>query len=398
MTVTATIEDATAVVTAPTEEELEAVAGKSRETGAVTFDLSALPETVTAASITAETIKAVSEALKEGGEGLTIRLPGSSVTLDAAALAAVAEQTAGEALVLNVDPVDESALNEAQKESLADRQIAALYDIYLTSGDERISDFGEGKARITLDHAAEEGQKLSGFAVWYAAEDGTREKQPTSAAAEHISFIARHFSIYALTYSDPAECARDESCPMSAFDDLDLSLWYHDGVHWALENEIMNGYGEGKFTPNDATSRAMIVTMLHRFEGEPAVSDALDFVDVPEGRWYTEAIRWAAANGIVNGYGDGRFGPNDPLTREQLAAILNRYAKFKGMDTDEGELKPLNRFTDAVEVSEWAVRSMRWAVDAGIINGVAEDLVSPRTEASRAQVATMLMRFAALGQ
>ena len=142
----------------------------------------------------------------------------------------------------------------------------------------------------------------------------------------------------------------------------------------------------------------MIVTMLYRFEGEPLVSYDMEFTDVKDGMWYTEAIRWAAANGIVEGYGGGRFGPDDPLKREQLAAILCRYAKFEGADTSAGELVPLNRFTDAADVSEWAVRSMRWAVDAGIINGISDDLIGPGRQASRAQVATMLMRYAALGQ
>ena len=140
----------------------------------------------------------------------------------------------------------------------------------------------------------------------------------------------------------------------------------------------------------------MIVTMLHRLEGTPKTGNELTFTDVKEGEWYSEAIRWAAANGIVGGYGDGRFGPEDTLTREQLAVILCRYARYKGIDTAAGELKPLNGFNDAAAVSEWAVKEMRWAVDEGIINGVGNDTISPKTSATRAQVATMLMRYSAL--
>ena len=128
-------------------------------------------------------------------------------------------------------------------------------------------------------------------------------------------------------------------------------------------------------------------------EGEPAVSSDTGFTDVEDGAWYTEAVRWAAANEIVNGYGDGRFGPNDDLTREQLAAILCRYARSRGEDTSAGELKPLNGYSDAAEISDWAVRSFRWAVDAGIINGVGDGKLSPAAKAVRAQVATMLMRY-----
>jgi len=398
VSVRAKIEDNTAVITAPTEEALETIAGKTKETGAVTIDLRELPETVTAVSIPAETVKALNDAMEEGGTGLTVKLPGSTVTFDAPALASIAAQTESEPLALHVDPMDESTLSAAQKAAFAEQNIEAVFDIYLTSGDERITDFGDGRAVIAVAHEGKSGQKLSGFAVWFAAEDGTKQKTPTTAAKDSVKFIVRHFSTYVLTYSDPGACARDENCPMSAFTDLNLNAWYHDGVHWALENEIMQGYGGGVFGPNDATSRAMIVTMLHRFEGEPKVSADAGFTDVADGKWYSEAIRWAAANGIVNGYGDGTFGPNDQLTREQLAAILCRYANYKGMNTNEGELTPLTGFIDATDVSDWAVRSMRWAVAVGIINGVGNDTISPRTDASRAQVATMLMRYAALGQ
>ena len=249
---------------------------------------------------------------------------------------------------------------------------------------------------------SEGGGKLTFYVRPPIPDDTTEYELVISSDAEGFSALFVPVSYAAKT--DPAPqpantvCPRDSSCPMSAFSDLDVGAWYHDGVHWALENEIMNGYPGGLFGPDKPTSRAMIVTMLYRFEGEPLVSYDMEFTDVKDGMWYTEAIRWAAANGIVEGYGGGRFGPDDPLKREQLAAILCRYAKFEGADTSAGELVPLNRFTDAADVSEWAVRSMRWAVDAGIINGISDDLIGPGRQASRAQVATMLMRYAALGQ
>ena len=193
-----------------------------------------------------------------------------------------------------------------------------------------------------------------------------------------------------------ALCDLGDSCPLNGFGDLKVNGWYHDGVHWALANGVMNGVAESRFNPNGEASRAMIVTMLYRLEGAPEVSSDIAFTDVKEGTWYAEAVRWAAANGIVNGYGDGRFGPEKQVTREQLAVMLCRYAKYKGLDTSEGELKSLIRFTDSPKVAEWAVRSMRWAVDAGIIEGVEKKLLSPRSFATRAQVATMLMRYALL--
>ena len=140
----------------------------------------------------------------------------------------------------------------------------------------------------------------------------------------------------------------------------------------------------------------MIVTMLYRMEKEPAVTGALSFRDVPGGQWYTDAIRWATANGIVNGYSDTAFGPNDNVSREQLATILYRYARYKGVVPGAGA--DLSGFTDAEAISDWAEDALRWAVSKGIINGMGDGLLSPGTEAVRAQVATMLMRYDAIGQ
>ena len=183
-----------------------------------------------------------------------------------------------------------------------------------------------------------------------------------------------------------AECKKDASCPISQFSHAKPTSWYHDGVHWALEQEIMNGKGAGLFEPEATATRAQLVTMLYRMESQPAVEAALAFTDVPTSKWYTAAVGWAAENGIVQGYGDGTFGQNKPLTREQLATILCRYAQYKGCDTSAGEAANLLGYTDAGQIS-------RWAVYAGIINGVGDRKLSPKSGAQRAQVATMLWRF-----
>ena len=400
VTVSASINDDTATITAPTEAQIAEITDRAGETGSVTIDLSSLPENITAVSIPAETIKAIDEAMEDNGEGLTIKLPNSTVTFDAAALASIAAQTTGSYLQLNVEPVTESDLTSAQKEAIADMVVQAIYDIYLTSNDKRITDFGGGKATVEVKHQAKDGQQPGGFVVWYAAEDGTTEKKPTSATNETVKFIVTHFSDYVVAYDKtlPGACDRGETCPMTDFTDLDKSLWYHDGVHWALENGVMNGVGNGLFNPNGDTSRAMLVTMLHRMEGKPESDYAMTFKDVPENTWYTEAVRWAAENGIVNGFDEETFGPNNQLTREQLATILCRYAKYKGLVTALGETTPLTGFTDTQDVSEWAIKSVRWAVSIGIINGVGNNTLSPKTSATRAQVATMLMRYNAIEQ
>ena len=193
----------------------------------------------------------------------------------------------------------------------------------------------------------------------------------------------------------PPDCTGEGICPMFAFTDLEPTLWYHDGIHWALENGVMNGVGDGLFDPYGATSRGMIVTTLYRLEGEPAVDGIPNpFDDLAAGNWYIDAVLWASENKIIEGYGDGCFKPNGAITREQLATILYRYAK----DKDEG-FTGLSSFQldfpDACDVSDWATEAVSWIVMNGIINGK-EGTLLPGGIASRSEAATMLMRFCEL--
>ena len=206
-------------------------------------------------------------------------------------------------------------------------------------------------------------------------------------------FTVPHFSNYVIAYDaeKAAACPKDDTCPISAFTDARTTAWYHDGVHFVLANGLMNGTGNGKFAPNGSTSRAMIVTILYRLEGEPKITAANPFEDVAEGSWYTDAVIWAAENNIVSGYGNGKFGPNDNITREQLAAILYRYEQSKGGGF-VGAWMFLLDYPDAAEISSWADEAMHWCVMNGIINGKDGKLV-PGGDASRAEAATMLMRY-----
>ena len=396
--VTVTVQDNTAAVAAPTQAQMAELIGASQETGAVTIDLSKLPETVTAVTIPAETVKAIDKAMEDTGAGLTVKLPNSSVTFAPAALASIAGQTGGKDLQLNVEPVAETSLTNLQQKAVADLDVQAVYNIFLASDNKRITDFGGGRATVEVTHKVKQGQMPGGFVVWYAAEDGAREEVPTTATRDAVKFSVTHFSSYVIAYDEEraAVCAQDTTCPISAFTDADPKAWYHDGVHWALENGIMSGTGGKKFEPDTATTRAMIVTILWRLEGEPEADYAMSFADVPEGQWYTDAIRWAASTGVVSGYSDAAFGPNDAITREQLAAILYRYAQSKGKDVSIGEDTNLLSFADAGDWSDWSVSALQWAVGSGIINGMSDGTLNPKGEATRAQVATMLMRYCTL--
>ncbi len=174
----------------------------------------------------------------------------------------------------------------------------------------------------------------------------------------------------------------------NVFADVKNGEWYSEAVAYVYNKGMMNGTEKG-FEPNASTTRAMLVTMLYRLAGEPATG-AANFKDVAGGQWFSEAIAWAAANGVVNGYEDGKFGPNDAITREQLALILYRYAQANGLDVSAKG--GLSNFSDGAKVSSWATEAMQWAVGAGIINGDAGAL-KPAGNATRAEVAMMIMRY-----
>lgn len=180
-------------------------------------------------------------------------------------------------------------------------------------------------------------------------------------------------------------------CPSEKYTDVNTAAWYHEGVDYAIKNGLMEGVGSNLFAPDATTTRAMVVTILYRLDGEPAVTKDIPFADVPAGQWYSNAINWAAANGIVDGYGNGKFGPDDTITREQMAAILYHYASYKGYSVSD--LANLTGYTDAASVSEWAATAMRWAVAEGLIEGTSATTLSPSGDSTRAQVATILMRF-----
>lgn len=191
-------------------------------------------------------------------------------------------------------------------------------------------------------------------------------------------------------------CLKEGTCPIWPFTDAVPSAWYHDGVHYCLENGLMRGVSGGKFLPDGSTTRAQLVTILWRLEGSPKTTGAVRFGDTAGGAWYTEAVRWAAGCGVVKGYDNGCFGPNDAVTREQMAAILYRYAQHKGYDVSAGKDTNILSFDDAFAVSEYAIPTMQWACGSGMVHGIARDggmALAPRDTTTRAQTATLLTRF-----
>lgn len=178
------------------------------------------------------------------------------------------------------------------------------------------------------------------------------------------------------------------------FTDVPEDAWYADAVRYVYKHDLMAGTSATAFSPDATTSRSMIATILWRMAGSPVVNYAMDYTDVAQGQWYSEAIRWAASEGIVGGYGNGLFGTNDPITREQFAAMLYRFAQEQGYDVSIGENTNILSYTDVADLSEYAISAMQWAVGAGIINGTGDgSTLSPQGQATRAQVAVILTRY-----
>ena len=192
-----------------------------------------------------------------------------------------------------------------------------------------------------------------------------------------------------------SDCDGGEGCPSSAYKDVPgVENWAHVGIDFVLKSGLFYGTSDTTFSPDGAMTRAMLVTVLYRLEGQPKVTAKNPFSDVADGRWYTDAVVWAAENKIVNGVGEGRFDPDGEITREQMAAILYRYSEFKGVTPSEGKFAA--EYPDAGKVSRYALTAMRWANAEKLINGTQRGstvYLDPQGSATRAQVAAILMRF-----
>lgn len=190
-------------------------------------------------------------------------------------------------------------------------------------------------------------------------------------------------SAVTVTGSFKAETPAPAALP---FTDVKSGDWFYPAVQYAYAQGLMTGTSATTFAPNGTMNRAMIVTVLYRLEKSPAVTGASKFTDVPAGQWYSDAVAWAAANKIVNGYDETTFGPMNAVTREQMAAILFRYEQYKGLENVTLE-ENLNRFPDQNKISAYAIPALQWAVGQKIINGNADGTLDPTGTATRAQVA-----------
>lgn len=199
------------------------------------------------------------------------------------------------------------------------------------------------------------------------------------------------FTMPASNITVKATFTEDEEAFDNPFVDVNEDDWFYGNVMYVYENGIMEGTSKTTFSPKVNTTRGMIVNILYSMEGKPAVTGASSFSDVASGKWYTDAVKWAVDNKIVDGYGNDKFGPEDIITREQLAVILYRYATFKGMDmTVKADL---SKFSDNGEISNWSKTALSWANAEGLISGKGNGILDPLGVATRAETAAIMQRY-----
>ena len=252
----------------------------------------------------------------------------------------------------------------------------------------------DGEFGFTMTLSAPLGKTNAGYwaNLYYYNEDSralefqSADKIASDGTAE---FAFSHASDYAIVIDT------DSHEPVELpFTDVPEGAWYEDAAAYVYKHGLMAGTSATTFAPDVTTSRAMIATILWRMAGSPVVNYAMNYTDVAQGQWCSEAIRWATSEGVVTGYGNGLFGTNDPITREQLATMLWRYAQTEGYDVSIGEDTNILSYKDVANLSEYAIPAMQWAVGAGIINGTGDgSTLTPQGQATRAQAATVLMRF-----
>ena len=238
-------------------------------------------------------------------------------------------------------------------------------------------------ATVTLTVRADEGYQLDGLTV-------TDSKGGTVKLTDKGSGTYT-FTMPASKVTVQATFTQNQSGTLP-FTDVKTGDWFYEAVQYVYDKGMMTGVSADRFAPASTTTRGMIVTILYRLENEPAVSGGSAFTDVESGAWYADAVAWAAANDIVNGTSATTFAPNSPITREQMATMLYRFAQYKGMDAVTLQ-ENLTGYPDGDQVSDYAIPAMNWAVGQGLIAGMENGTLVPQGSATRAQVATILMRF-----
>ena len=371
-----------------TEKEISQIVHDTESSGSVELDISEL--SVSVASIPQNLITALHDS--EAVSTLSIKTSHGSMVIDTAVLNTIANalENENDSINLGIETIDVNDIPSTQRYPIANVMNSAVFVTLSASVTHRDTNgnlldteqLHELGGNVTISVPYEQPANMEGRQIiaCYFGENGAITYFPARYENGIVTFETSHFSQFGVFASQAA-----------AFTDINLDAWYMTEVEFAMANKFMSGYGDGRFAPDAPLSRAMLAQILYNMAGKPRVANCV-FVDVPSGAWYYDAVTWAAANGIVGGYGNGLFGPNDPITREQLATMLYRYEQSQGgvFVNDWGFLLD---YPDRDKVSGYAYEALCWCTMNGIITGMDGGTLNPQGTATRAQAAVMLMRF-----
>ncbi|MDR3239082.1 MAG: S-layer homology domain-containing protein [Clostridiales bacterium] len=336
---------------------------------------------------------------------LTIECGIAAMTLDSATLAGLVTGAADDAIIrITSESVAQSQLSSAQNAVVRGDP---AFDLKILVG-ERVVDAFQGVITVFLPYKPSGGIDPESRTVCYLTEDDSAKAMDDvayNARRSGFIFLTDHFSLFYIAEApeeQPEETPQEEEAPqdeemprddgwVNPYTDVSETDWHYNAVCYATEKGFMSGVGGGLFAPDTFMSRAMLITVLYRLAGSPAVTEESPFVDVEDSGWYANAVGWGCQEGIVAGYGNGLFGTNDDVTREQMITILYNYAAKTGLDINTAA--ELIAYSDAGQISGYALNAMQWARGLEIITGRGATILAPQGTSTRAEVAQLLMGF-----
>ena len=391
-TTTNVTEDKTTVIT--TENSIQDAISKAEKENIESIVISST-DTKDATNITLEIPASAAQNIAENSNlSLEVETASGNVTISNETLNSIVEQVGTDenlkvtVEIINADKVLEAVNEESAKvitESVEKEilQNAVIVEVNITSGDKYVRNFGGNKLTVDIPVEGKGHEEGKYYKVHIVSSDGRMDTSFGECVARGGKLVIKidttHLSSFIVTDI--------ETCP---FGDVP-NHWAYESIKYVYEHSLMQGTDEATFAPDANMTRAMLVTVLYRMANPEATESTHNFEDVPDGEWYSDAVIWAAANGMVSGVSRDRFAPNEDITREQLALIIYRFAKMQGIDTTGAA--NLEGFTDASDVSDWSLDAIKWANFVSLVNGTSDTTLSPKDTATRGQVAEILMRF-----
>ncbi|WP_027400503.1 immunoglobulin-like domain-containing protein [Anaerovorax odorimutans] len=326
--------------------------------------------------------------LNKNVDTVIVSTPVADISLDKETLKKIAENIKGD-FKISAEKVDiqksimtNESLSQEKKANLLEKiNNRPIFDFTMQSGTEKVTKFA-GNVTVSLPYNLKENEKSEGIVIYYISDEGILTKiSGAKYSNENVEFTTNHFSYYAIGYEEP-----------SNFTDVTSGAWYTEAVNYAVKNNIMNGVSSTQFKPNDKTTRAMLATILYNAEGRQTMERDSNFADVKKDDWYGVPVVWASEKEIVKGVSENSFLPKGNITREQAAVMLYNYAKFKNLDVSVKDIK-IETMIDSDKISSWAEEAMNWAFDKKIINGKGDNILDPKGNATRAEIAQMVKNF-----